>query len=320
MIEIDNVTKVYKAWRKKKQVTAIDDIALQVSRGEILGLLGPNGAGKTTMVKMICGLLRPTEGRIRLDGLDVIRNRKQMLEKVGVVLEGSRTSHWPLTVRENLNYYGNLRGVRGKTLKDRGEMLVDFIGLRDKMDTVVRKVSRGMKQKLAICIALMSDPEVILFDEPTTGLDVASSRTIKAKIRELTEEQGKTAIITTHDMNVAQEICNRIAIIHNGKLVALDTTENLISLFSDQIYEFHFGNTPRLEGIQGMGGVQQIESWSENGHMVMRLALDQASVLYDVMAFLKQEGAELSSLSRKETSLEEIFFKLTSSEKEEEEK
>ncbi|MGC8845536.1 MAG: ABC transporter ATP-binding protein, partial [Candidatus Hydrogenedens sp.] len=188
---------------KKKEACAADKITFGIMPGEIMGLLGPNGAGKTTTVKMISGLVKPDSGTVYVDGMNVEKKRKQVLSQIGVVLEGTRTSIWPLTPLENLYYYGNLRNIRGKILKERAHQLLDFIGLNDKKDIEVRKLSRGQKQKLAICIALIADPKIILLDEPTTGLDVQSSRSIKDKILELTRKYGRSVLVTTHDMHVA---------------------------------------------------------------------------------------------------------------------
>ncbi|MBI2434800.1 MAG: ABC transporter ATP-binding protein, partial [Candidatus Hydrogenedentes bacterium] len=187
----------------KKLVDAAKTINFGIRRGEIFGLLGPNGAGKTTCVKMISGLVKPDGGRVIVDGLEVERHRKRILRKVGVVLEGTRTSIWPLTPLENLSYYGNLKNVRGPLLRQRSNELLDFIGLREKKNVQVRYLSRGQKQKLAICIALIANPQVLLLDEPTTGLDVQSGRVIKDKLIEMTRQQGKSVLVTTHDMHVA---------------------------------------------------------------------------------------------------------------------
>ena len=160
---------------EKRRVHAVKEVEFSIQRGEIFGLLGPNGAGKTTLVKMLSGLIRPTAGDVYVDGLHVERYRLKVLKKIGVVLEGTRTSIWPLTPLENLAYFGNLKDVSGKILKKRSHELLDFIGLSDKK-TCRCAVFRAGKQKLAICIALIADPPVILLDEPTTGLDVQSAR------------------------------------------------------------------------------------------------------------------------------------------------
>ena len=165
LFHVDEETRKRRLYRRRETYAA-KDITFGIRPGEIFGLLGPNGAGKTTTVKMISGLVRPDRGTVYVDGMHVEKKRKQILKQVGVVLEGTRTSMWPLTPFENLMYYGNLKNVRGKVLRERAHDLLDFIGLQEKKNVQVRRLSRGQKQKLAICIALIADPKVLLLDEP----------------------------------------------------------------------------------------------------------------------------------------------------------
>ena len=235
---------------KCNEVNAAQDISFDIREGEIFGLLGPNGAGKTTTVKMISTLVRPDSGKVTVCGLDVERQRKKVLQQVGVVLEGTRTVMWPLSPLENMAYYGNLKNVRGKQLKERSHALLDFIGLKEKKNVQVSMLSRGQKQKLAICIALVADPRVLLLDEPTTGLDVQSGRAIKDKLIEMTREQGKSVLVTTHDMHVAQELCDRIGIIDKGRLIECKPTAQLLEIFSQQLFVFRLDRLPDLSGCK----------------------------------------------------------------------
>jgi ABC-2 type transport system ATP-binding protein len=300
----------------KQDVHAADGISFGIGRGEIFGLLGPNGAGKTTAVKMISGLVRPDKGRVFVDGLDVERKRKQILRKVGVVLEGTRTSIWPLTPYENLVYYGNLKDVKGKILKERAHQLLDFIGLKDKKNTQVRYLSRGQKQKLAICIALIADPKVILLDEPTTGLDVQSSRSIKDKIIEMTREHGRSVLVTTHDMHVAQELCDRIGIIDKGKLVTCKSTEELLDVFSKQVFVFKLDREPDLKEFSEIPGIVDatVELGEDGPLLVMSMALEaeaRSEGLYTVVERLRAQGLLLRSISHRLQNLESVFLTLT---------
>lgn len=303
----------------KKTVHAVDNIDLAVKPGEVFGLLGRNGAGKTTSVKMMSGLIKPDSGEVLIDGLEVEANRLKILRKIGVVLEGTRTCIWPLTPLENLAYFGNLRDVRGSVLRQRAIDLLDFMGLKDKTNVQVRRLSRGQKQKLAICIALITDPQVILLDEPTTGLDVQSSRSIKDKVTEMARNQGKCAVVTTHDMSVAQELCTRIAIIDNGKLVTCRPTEELLDVFTEQRYEFRLDRVPDLEPLATIPGVSNAESLNgqdEPGIMITYSA-DQgqrSEALYRTMAHLSSNGLVLRSVSQLQQTLENVFLQMTSNE------
>ena len=311
MIELKNLSKRYKSLFKKRDVTAVDGINLKVGKGEILGFLGPNGAGKTTTIKLICGLLKPTRGSIFIDGLDVEKERKKILPKLGAVLEGARNSHWPLTIKENLFYFGNLKNIRGEILKKTTDRLLQFLDLQKKADVPVKFLSQGMKQKVAIALALISDPLLVLLDEPTSNLDVRSARLIKEKIKELARKEGKTVVITTHIMEVAQEVCDRVAIINQGKIVALDRVENLIHIFSEHKYEFTINNSFHWEGLRKFSSIQEINFHSNDSHNTLTLTLKETPVLYDIMEFLKKEKVIINAINKKAATLEDIFLNLT---------
>ncbi|MBI3117958.1 MAG: ABC transporter ATP-binding protein [Candidatus Hydrogenedentes bacterium] len=301
----------------KKLVDAAKTINFGIRRGEIFGLLGPNGAGKTTCVKMISGLVKPDGGRVIVDGLEVERHRKRILRKVGVVLEGTRTSIWPLTPLENLSYYGNLKNVRGPLLRQRSNELLDFIGLREKKNVQVRYLSRGQKQKLAICIALIANPQVLLLDEPTTGLDVQSGRVIKDKLIEMTRQQGKSVLVTTHDMHVAQELCDRIGIIHKGELVACREIDELLDLFSEQVFVFKLDRLPGDTMFDGVTGVLEVkpELLDEGPTLIVRVMPEfdlRSEALFGVTERLRAQGFRLRGITQRQENLESIFLRLTS--------
>lgn len=332
VVELDNVTKSFttrhflkqdeetrkRTWYKRSDVHAARGISFGIKPGEIFGLLGPNGAGKTTSVKMVSGLVRPDGGVVRVGGLDVEKYRKKILRKVGVVLEGTRTTIWPLTPMENLAYYGNLKNVSGKKLEERSHQLLDFIGLKEKKNVQVRYLSRGQKQKLAICVALIADPEVILLDEPTTGLDVQSSRGVKDKLIELARTQGKSVLVTTHDMHVAQELCDRIGIINLGSLVTCKPTAELLDVFSDQVYVFRLDRPAGSDLLEGIAGVlsAEMEAGDQGHEFVVNIANDPAQrseALYGVMERLRANGFQLLGVQQRQQNLESVFLRLTTS-------
>jgi ABC-2 type transport system ATP-binding protein len=228
VIKIRGLTKEYKDWRgRRRRVVAMDNLNLNLKKGEILAFLGPNGAGKTTVIKMICGLLLPDKGSIEINGYDVCKNPCQALREIGVVLEGSRNIYWRLTPRENLEYFGNLKGISGRVLKDRIENLLFFFDLMEKRNTLTKDLSRGMQQKLVIAISLIGEPEVLLLDEPTTGLDVHTTILIKERLKTLSRDKRKTIFLSTHQMEIAQDISDRVAIINQGRLAILEKTRDL---------------------------------------------------------------------------------------------
>lgn len=313
---VDEVTGKRKCI-KKKEACASDHVTFGIKPGEIMGLLGPNGAGKTTIVKMISGLIIPDSGEVYVDGMEVTKYRKEVLSRIGVVLEGTRTSMWPLTPLENLYYYGNLRNVRGKILKERANQLLDFIGLSEKKDVEVRKLSRGQKQKLAICIALIADPKILLLDEPTTGLDVQSSRSIKDKILELTREHNRSVLVTTHDMNVAQELCDRIGIINKGKLIACKPTGELLELFSKQIFAVRIDRSPDNNFFTLLPPnvrVLEVEQSSEGPVLVLQLPQsyeERSESFYSIIENCRNHKLQIRSITQKQVNLEYVFLQLT---------
>ncbi len=312
---VDEETRKRRLFRKR-EVFAADNISFEIAPGEIFGLLGPNGAGKTTTVKMISSLVRPDKGQTFVDGLDVDKKRRQVLRRVGVVLEGTRTSLWPLTPLENLLYYGRLKDVRGPILKQRAHDLLDFIGLKDKKNVQVRRLSRGQKQKLAICIALIADPQVLLLDEPTTGLDVQSGRAIKDRIMEMTREHGRCVLVTTHDMHVAQELCDRIGIINHGKLIACKPTDQLLDLFSEQLFIFKLDRPAEASEVMDLPGVIKAatEVSADGPALAVQTAREpemRSAALYGITRHLEQKGYLLRAVNHRQQNLESIFLRLT---------
>ena len=306
-IQLEGLVKEYPG-SDKKIFRAVDGLNLSVRKGEILAFLGPNGAGKTTTIKMILGLVRPDAGRISVLGLDVERQRYEVLRRVGAVLEGNRNIYWDLTVLENLRYWGTLKEVPISVLKSRIAELLAFFDLEGKRQTIGKQLSRGMQQKLAIACSLIHDPEIILLDEPTLGLDVQAARMVKERVLQLSREQGRTVVLTTHQLDVAQELCERVAIITKGQLRALDQKENLIQMFSQQEYEFKISGPLPEAALAQFGTVIPGE---RNGVGGFRILLQENQALYGVMDALREAGTQVLAINKKEADLEEIFVHIT---------
>ena len=230
-IQVENLKRVYQAQtgiirRKTKEVVAVDGIDFAVPRGELFGLLGPNGAGKTTMVKMLTTLLTPTAGSARVLDLDVVDEAGKIRPRIGFIFGGERGLYWRLSGYDNLVYFANLYHVAPDVQKKRIPQLLELVGLKGRGDEKVQGYSRGMKQRLHVARALIHDPELLFLDEPTMGLDPVGARELRQVIRDL-QARNKTILLTTHYMFEADALCQRIAVIHKGKLVALDTPEGL---------------------------------------------------------------------------------------------
>jgi ABC-2 type transport system ATP-binding protein len=307
-IELSGLTKRYR--RGKGWLTAVNDVALSVPHGQVIGLLGPNGAGKTTTIKMACGLIVPTAGTIQLNGYDVGRRRAEAVRQIGAVLEGSRNVYWPLSAWQNLMYFGRLKGLRGQEIRPRAERLLTDLGLWDRRDETVGSYSRGMQQKVAIAAALITDPPILLLDEPTIGLDVEAARTVKDWIAHLAADQGKTIVLTTHQLAIVQELAGRIAVIRNGEIIADLPTRELLSRFAEDRFEVRVAGP--LYGSAGkLPADARVEADADATRVVLRDA-DQGR-LHRFLDDLRASGIPLLSVTQAQPDLEEIFLRLIGS-------
>lgn len=220
MIELQNLTK------KFEHFTAVDSINLRIETGEFFGLLGPNGAGKTTTIGMLSTLLLPTSGEIRIDGELLTRKRQDLKRKVSVITQ-EYSMRQDMDMDEIMEYQGRLYFMPVKQIRARTEELFAFAGLADHRRKTIRKLSGGMKRKLMVCRALLTEPEILLLDEPTAGMDAISRRQMWGLLRQL-NEQGLTILLTTHYIEEAQSLCNRVALMNGGKLSEIDTPAHLI--------------------------------------------------------------------------------------------
>lgn len=232
MLKISNISKEF--GKDNKKVQALNHINLQVDKGEIVCILGHNGAGKTTLIKCISGLIIPTSGEITIDSESVIKNSNIPKNKVGAVLEGSRNIYYYLTPRENLKYFGLLNNLSKREIEERTEYYLNLFDLKNRENDMVKQFSRGMQQKVAIMVALMKEPDILLLDEPTLGLDIISSSIVKNIIKELSEKSNKTIIITTHDVRLIENLDSRVVFMKEGRLVKDDYLSNLKNIIGQE--------------------------------------------------------------------------------------
>lgn len=305
-IEIEGLRKVYTK-RGRPDVVAVEELNLKVPRGQVFGFLGANGAGKTTTIKMACGLVSPTSGRVRLNGFDAQKQRSQAMRQIGAVLEGTRNVYWRLTAWQNLIYFGRLKGTPGHELKPRAERLLRELELWDRRNDMVNSFSRGMQQKVAIACALVADPPIVLLDEPTLGLDVQAARTVKRWIETLVREQGKTVVLTTHQLDMAESLCDEVAIMSHGRLLAHEPTVDLLDLFRQEYYRIRVQG--HLTAAQ-MADFAHFTAEHENGQTILSGALPAGADLYSVVEQLRRLDLPLLSLTQTEANLEEIFVEL----------
>jgi ABC-2 type transport system ATP-binding protein len=308
VLKVDNLSKTYSG-PGGKGIQALAGVSFSVPPAVIFGLLGPNGAGKTTTVKAACGLIKPDQGTVSINGYDVQRQRRRALTQVAAVLEGNRNIYWRLTPTENLEFFAAIRGRRPRTLKKEIEELLEVFGLAEKADQPVRKLSRGMQQKLALAVTLITDAPVLLLDEPTLGLDVKASYEVRNLLRRIVQEQERTVIVTTHDMNVVEDICEHVVIINEGRVVADDKTQNLLNLFQVRSYELTVGELTGGQQ-QSLAQIPHLKLERLNGSWRVNLDMENPARLWQVLDILRAEQTPIDSVGRKELNFEKVFMEI----------
>lgn len=303
-VQTKDLTKVYQR-RGEKPRLVVDRLNLTLQAGQVLGLLGVNGAGKTTSIKMICGLVEPTGGQVLVNGTSVRTGRRRAMRDIGVVLEGTRNIYWPLSPLENLRYFAALKGSRGPAPRERAEQLLIELGLWDRRNDPVARFSRGMQQKVAIACALIGDPSVILLDEPTLGLDVEASRTVREWVDKLAHERGKSILLTSHQLDLVEDLCDRVAVVHGGKLVVNEPTSSLLNKFRLDAYEI------RLAGWVSPGAFDQHGLNAEYlaDLVVLTGPVPDQETLHRILQDARALHLDIVSVSRIEPNLEDVFLK-----------
>jgi len=308
-VAVSNLVKSYRSGHPN----AVDGISFEIPAGQVFGLLGPNGAGKTTTIKMILGLVIPTSGSINLAGYDISTQRNKALRHAGAVLEGSRNIYWRLSARGNLEYFGALRGMHGRALNQRIEKLLALVELSDRADEETREFSRGMQQKVALAIAMLHNPDVLLLDEPTLGLDVQSAHTIEKAIREMVQ-QGKAVLLTTHQMHLAEKLSDRIFVIHHGKKVVEGAPGEITRQFGgQQTIEIRLAAV-FPDTLSRLNAKFPHLTATIDGEIITLTGADnttQAEML-NLLDQLDTEGFPILQAGRREATLEEAFVQLTS--------
>jgi ABC-2 type transport system ATP-binding protein len=309
-VHVENLTKVYPATTGP----AVDAISMSLQPGEIVAFLGPNGAGKTTTVKMIAGLIMPTSGQVHVLGHDVTRERTAAVRHMGAVLEGARNLYWRLPAWENLLYFGALRAVPSPLLKQRANGLLTLLDLYERKDQEVRHFSRGMQQKLAIVAAMLHDPEVLLLDEPTLGLDLQAARKVEETILYLAREQGKAILLTTHTMPLAEKVADRIFVIQRGRQVVYDTTQRLLDRYNGQREAIEItvdGLLPELLLTEMVKGFPDLSPMVGSDKTVLCWPTPSQPEVIQLLQFLDSQGVTILQVRRRQATLEELFLAWT---------
>jgi ABC-2 type transport system ATP-binding protein len=319
LLAVEDLVKTYPGRRKVPAVEAVRGISFAVAPGEFFGLLGPNGAGKSTTIGCLSTLVRPTSGRIVLDGVDVVREPLKAKHRIAVVPQ-TRNLDRDLTVREVLTYHGRYFGLPAAEREARADRLLAELQIAEKADAKPLTLSGGQQQRVMIARALMHDPKVILLDEPTTGLDPQARRLLWHTLRGL-HERGLTLILTTHYMEEADQLCERLAIVDHGRILTLDTPAALKKgLPGGQILDLWVKVKvplgPRLQALAGVMNLERVgEDGDEEGVERLRLFVDPADGLLDrVLHAAKDAGGDLHHVSLTAPSLEDVYIHLTGKE------
>jgi ABC-2 type transport system ATP-binding protein len=317
-IQTQDLGRIYKIRDAKKkearELAALTDVNLQVRQGELFGLLGPNGAGKTTLIKILTTLLAPSKGSAQVAGFDVIDQTEQVRPRINMVSGGESSGYGLLTVRENLWMFAQFYGIPSKLAHERITQLLDVVGLSDRQNTKSSDLSTGLRQKMNIVRGFLTDPEVLFLDEPTLGLDVGASRDVRMFVRSwMNERPSRTVLLTTHYMAEADDLCDRVAIINHGRVLACDQPARLKhALQSESIFRIEVSpmEASGVEALQRVPGVQKAILAEQNGHSTLELMLEQESALGGVISQLSGANVQILNFQKREPTLEDVFVTL----------
>jgi ABC-2 type transport system ATP-binding protein len=319
-IEAQELRRTYKTHtgtirRRMKEVEAVRGVSFAIEEGELFGLLGPNGAGKTTTIKMLITLLLPTSGLARVLGLDVVKDAQEVRKRIGYVFGGERGVYERLSGYDNLRYFAELYAVPARLQKQRIEELLELVGLKGREHERAEGYSRGMKQRLHVARGLLHDPEVLFLDEPTIGLDPVGARELRSTIASLTAG-GKTVLLTTHYMFEADALCNRIAVISKGKIVAEGTPADLKrgvdqgTVLEVEVYGVEDGTIERVRGLDGVMAVS-VEEREQTQVLVVQTQAE-AELTSAILGHLN--GGQVGRISQREPTLEDAYVALVTDE------
>jgi len=313
-IESRNVSRTFKSGKSGSVLKALDNVSMGIRKGELFGFLGPNGAGKTTLIKIFCTLLLPTSGSAYVRGHDVVKEASSVRKIINMISGGETPGYGILTVAENLWFFSQLYGIRGDVAKARVKELLEAVGLADQEKTRMNRLSSGMKQRLSVARGFMNDPEVLFLDEPTLGLDVLSAKKIRGYIRNwVNTHLEKTVLLTTHYMAEADELCDRVGIIHEGRVVACDEPSTLKAMVKDKtVFQFQVAGASdytRLNVVKGVVGL----SWAhhiESDTSTLKVVLSEEAAVAEIESALKELGSRILSVESPEPTLEDVFIHL----------
>ncbi len=301
--------------QRQDDFTAVDGVNLQVRDGELFGLLGANGAGKTTLVKILCTLILPSDGRALIGGQDVVAHSTEVRRLIGLVDTQERSFFWRLTAYQNLQFFASLYGLKGATATKRIAELLDLVGLTAQADRRVMGYSTGMRQKLAMARGLLVAPQIIFLDEPTRSLDPVSAHELRVFVHDtLVKQMGRTVILVTHRLEEAEELCDRVAIMNQGQIIACGPVNDIKQLVTArQQYHLRIAqfSPTSLDGVRQMAGILQLEATTTDEMTTLDLLLDDENItLSPLLRYIMAQGGHIQHCQAQSLSLEKAFVQL----------
>jgi len=302
-IEVKDLMKRYRG----NGFAAVDHISFSVESGEIFALLGPNGAGKTTTIKILTTLLKPTSGTAKVAGFDVSKDKDSVRKSIGIVFQ-EPSLDWRLTGRENLDFHARIYGIGRKERERRIEEVLKLVEMEDKADVAVDKYSGGMKRSLELARGFIHHPKVLFLDEPTLGLDTHTRRRIWDYIRKLNDSEGVTIVLTTHHMEEADYLCDRVGIMDRGNIIALDTPKNLKDLIGSDLVSLEMDASSNVEVFKKLDFVTEFRKYDDFVTLKMERGDLRIPAIMDVA---RKSGIEIRSVNLRKPSLEDVFLHFT---------
>ena len=307
--------------KKFGDFVAVNDVSFTMEEGEVFGLLGPNGAGKSTTISMLTCLYPPNEGEMRIFGHDVVKDAKDVKKLIGVVPQD--IALYPtLSARDNLSFFGEMYGLKGRDLKERVETVIDYVAMRERAKDAIKTYSGGMKRRINLAAGLVHSPKLLFLDEPTVGVDPQSRNHIFESVERLNKEQGMAILYTTHYMEEAERLCDRVGIIDRGKIVAMDTPKNLIGMLGGGLIQIGLEREDEelRKAVTGLSEVRSADfapqaETEEGMHTKAMLKVEARThanaALVQLIQLFNKKDVQMLSLETLEPNLETVFLHLT---------